>query len=117
MSLDDALELSCETVAEAIRCFRERVLIPGKWDPTRKASLRTFFVGQCILQFPNIYRRWNTEQSLGLLPEGLEAEVAPFATVEQVVELRRLIPKLPPGALRASVLLLRRDTTTQRLPK
>ena len=63
----DAGEIAGETVAEAIKHFRERVLIPGKWDMTRGASLNTFFVGQCILRFPNIYRRWYREQQDPLL--------------------------------------------------
>lgn len=62
-AIDDAdvQEIAGETVAEAIRHFRERVLIPGKWDVTRGASLKTFFVGQCILRFANVYRRWHRE--------------------------------------------------------
>jgi hypothetical protein len=57
----DAAEIAGETVAEAIKHFRDRVLIPGRWDMTRGASLNTFFVGQCILRFPNVYRRWYRE--------------------------------------------------------
>lgn len=63
----DADEIAGETVAEAIKHFRERVLIPGRWDMTRGASLNTFFVGQCILRFPNIYRRWYRERADPLL--------------------------------------------------
>jgi DNA-directed RNA polymerase specialized sigma24 family protein len=63
----DAAEIAGETVAEAIRRFRDRVLIPGKWDMTRGASLNTFFVGQCILRFPNVYRRWYREAQDQLL--------------------------------------------------
>lgn len=58
---DDALELACETVAEAIEAFRRKVLIPGVWDPTKGASLRTFFIGQCLFRFPNVYRFWFRE--------------------------------------------------------
>ena len=44
------------TVALALNYFRRKVLMKGRWDPTKGASLRTFFIGQCIFQFPNIYR-------------------------------------------------------------
>ena len=44
------------TVAMALKYFREKVLMKRRWDPTKGASLRTFFIGQCIFQFPNIYR-------------------------------------------------------------
>jgi DNA-directed RNA polymerase specialized sigma24 family protein len=38
--------------------FRRDVLIPRKWDYRRGATLRTFFVGQCLIRFANVYRRW-----------------------------------------------------------
>lgn len=49
------------TVAKALKYFKDKVLIKRRWDPTKGASLRTFFVGQCIFQFPNIYRDWLDE--------------------------------------------------------
>ncbi|GAB3615430.1 sigma-70 RNA polymerase sigma factor region 4 domain-containing protein [Humibacter ginsengisoli] len=56
-----AAELACETVAYAIHNFRLHVLIPGKWDPNKGASIRTYFIGQCLIQFANVYRRWLSE--------------------------------------------------------
>lgn len=47
-----------ETVGKAIEGFRVNVLMTGRWRPARGASLNTFFIGQCVLQFPNIYRSW-----------------------------------------------------------
>lgn len=58
---DDACELASETVAEGIAYFRDKVLIPRHWDPRRGASLRTFFVGACILCFAKVYRGWCRE--------------------------------------------------------
>lgn len=58
---DDVAELAGETIAEAIHHFREEVLIPDKWDPRRKASLRTYFVGQCLIRFLAVYDRWFRE--------------------------------------------------------
>lgn len=49
------------TVAKALSYFRTKVLMKRRWDPTKGASLRTFFIGQCIYQFPNIYREWLDE--------------------------------------------------------
>lgn len=49
------------TVAKALHYFRANVLMKRRWDPTKGASLRTFFIGQCIFQFPNIYRDWLEE--------------------------------------------------------
>lgn len=58
---DDAAELAAETVTIALVKFRETVLVPRKWDPAKGASLNTFFVGQCLLRFLNVYRRWHRE--------------------------------------------------------
>lgn len=63
LSMPDIEELAGETVAVAIYYFRERVLVANGWDPRRGASLRTFFIGQCLIQFPSVYRRWRAESS------------------------------------------------------
>ncbi|MBL8777068.1 MAG: hypothetical protein JNK12_14085 [Acidimicrobiales bacterium] len=57
----DADYLAKETVTIALRHFRDSVLIPGRWDPGRGASLSTFFIGQCLVRFPNVWRRWLPE--------------------------------------------------------
>jgi DNA-directed RNA polymerase specialized sigma24 family protein len=58
---ETATELAMETVAAALANFRTHVLIPGKWDPAKGASIRTYFIGQCLIQFSNIYRSWYRE--------------------------------------------------------
>lgn len=55
---DEVDDLTGETVAKALYHFRRDVLMKKKWDPARGASLRTYFVGQCLIRFANIYRRW-----------------------------------------------------------
>ncbi|PVW02984.1 RNA polymerase sigma factor [Microbacterium sp. Gd 4-13] len=60
--IEDAESLADETVVLALSGFRDKVLVPGKWDPSKGASLRTFFVGQCLLQFSNVYKRWRREE-------------------------------------------------------
>lgn len=54
---DAVFSLASETVAKALHQFKG-VLRQGKWNAARGASLATYFVGQCKLQFPNIYRKW-----------------------------------------------------------
>lgn len=61
-SRDDRCELSTETVARALDFFRDKILIPGAWDPARGATIKTYFVGACLFQFPNVYQRWATER-------------------------------------------------------
>lgn len=80
--IEDAEGLADETVVLALTAFRDKVLVPGKWDPSRGASLRTFFVGQCLLQFSNVYKRWRREE----LRSYAEPQ-APPATAEWADEL------------------------------
>lgn len=56
-------DLAGDTLVIAIEKFRDTVLIPGRWDPQGRASLKTFFIGQCIFRFPNVYRSWHTAAS------------------------------------------------------
>lgn len=56
---EDAITaIAGETVAEALDRFRDEVLIPDKGDPNKGASLRTYFVGQCMMRYANVLRRW-----------------------------------------------------------
>lgn len=55
---DEIEEIKGETIAKALHHFRADVLMKGKWDSTRGASLRTYFIGQCIIRFANVYRTW-----------------------------------------------------------
>ena len=59
----DAEDVAIETVVAALTYFRERVLIPRVWDPELGASLKTFFVGACVLHFRNTYRAWRRQQN------------------------------------------------------
>jgi hypothetical protein len=59
---DDRLEIAIETTARGLRYFVDNVLRAGRWDPSRGATLRTFFVGACLLQFCNVFELWATEQ-------------------------------------------------------
>ena len=56
-----AASVAGETVVNALIAFRKDVLIPGVWDPAKGASIKTFFIGQCLKQFANVYRAWHHE--------------------------------------------------------
>jgi hypothetical protein len=56
---DEIEELTGETVSNALVHFRRDVLIPHKWDYRKGATVRTYFVGQCLIRFANVYRRWH----------------------------------------------------------
>lgn len=55
-----------EVVALAIVKFRDNVLASGRWEPDRKgarATLKSFFIGQCLFQYANAARGWLKENA------------------------------------------------------
>lgn len=50
-------DLATDTVVVALDYFRERVLRAGRWQASRGASLGTFFIGQCLYRFANVYNK------------------------------------------------------------
>ncbi|WP_433329481.1 hypothetical protein [Spirillospora sp. CA-294931] len=60
---EDRLELAIETTARALDYFVDTALAGGRWDPRKGAALKTYFVGACVLQFPNVYAVWAREQN------------------------------------------------------
>lgn len=59
--IDDRDGLAHLTVAVALQKFREQVLLTHRWDHTKGATLKTFFIGQCLIRFANHYRDWHRE--------------------------------------------------------
>ena len=60
-STSDQHDLLMDTLMNSVAAFRE-VLRSGYWDPSGGASLRTFFVGQVLIQFARAYRRFLSDQ-------------------------------------------------------
>jgi hypothetical protein len=59
---DERLELALETVAAALKFFKNRVLRTGTWAFDGGATLTTYFIGACLLTFPNVFRRWQAAE-------------------------------------------------------
>lgn len=74
---DDVNELANLTVGEAVVKFRETVLLKKRWDPRKGASLRTFFIGQCLIRFANVYRSWHRDQQQRPLTSEFSDEMHP----------------------------------------
>lgn len=97
---DTIEELAGETVAAALKVFKFKILMKGKWDATKGASLATYFVGQCKLQFANVYDHWYNDRRANRLV--LEEDANDWAdrdrgTATEVVELitiERLLDRL-----------------------
>lgn len=77
LDAQDVDELTNLTVGLAVVKFRETVLLKKKWDPRKGASLRTFFIGQCLIRFANIYRTWCGQQQRARATEELADEMHP----------------------------------------
>lgn len=57
------MSLADDIVTLALVKYRDEVLMADRWDPARGASLRTFFIGQCLFQYANVARAWIREQN------------------------------------------------------
>jgi hypothetical protein len=55
-------------VAYGVVYFRREALRAGRWRPEGGASLRTFFVGACLLQFKAAYDAWRADTPAEELP-------------------------------------------------
>lgn len=82
LNRDVATELAGETVAKALHYFREKVLLTRRWDPTRGASIKTFFIGQCLIQFANVYRFWHKNELFDHAVETPEQDLAAHRSID-----------------------------------
>lgn len=66
--------LAGETVAQALAHFRTDVLVRGRWDYRKGATLRTYFIGQCLIRFANVYRAWLRSEARAELPPQIDEQ-------------------------------------------
>jgi DNA-directed RNA polymerase specialized sigma24 family protein len=66
----DAYDLAADAVLGALPILRHQ-LITGRWDPTRRASIRTWFVSLAILRLPGPWRVWKRHR-VARLPARLD---------------------------------------------
>lgn len=111
---EDRAELANETVARALISFRDNALIGGGWRHEGGASLTTYFIGACIYEFPNVFRRWQSEQNswrrcdqVELTPEPALAPVSddPCAIAMQRLWIGDLLEAIPNPATRKAIVL------------
>jgi DNA-directed RNA polymerase specialized sigma24 family protein len=58
LAADQRIELASETILAGHRLFLRLAVQEGRWRPESGRSLRAYFVGSCIREFPAVYRRW-----------------------------------------------------------
>jgi len=59
---DLRLELAVMVVAVALPAFREHALAGGGWRADGGASLTTYFLGACLMAFPNEFRKFRSQR-------------------------------------------------------
>jgi DNA-directed RNA polymerase specialized sigma24 family protein len=57
---DEAHSLVAEILIVSLERFRTRSL--SRWSPTAGASLRTFFIGRCLMDFGDVYEVWHRRE-------------------------------------------------------
>jgi hypothetical protein len=117
---EDRIGLAHLAVTKALAVFRGRVLVPGAWDPQRGATIKTFFVGACLLQFANFFnecagerRRWGGPALLGVVDDDtcgdLLAEDAtgqdPATVVATRDRFRRALTEMPADLTKAAKMI------------
>lgn len=110
---DDREEFAHEMVANALPGFNRVVFEERRWTPGRGASLKTYFVNACILQFARLQEKWLDYRQV-IRPVGLEFDPDasassrvpdPAGTVIVHDEVNRLLAKIPDEQLRVVVIL------------
>lgn len=77
MLVDDA-------VATAVNRFREQALLGGNWQPELGSSLRSYFIGGLVHEFPNAFRRWRKQWKDGQVSRPVDHHN--LAILEQTIE-------------------------------
>ena len=116
---DERLQLALDTTVDALTFFRDRVLREGRWSFDGGATLTTYFIGACILTFPNVFRlwqraecRWKRSLAAGMLtsPEGRTLADLPGSDPADVTAGRSVViselQSMPDGARDAAALVV-----------
>jgi DNA-directed RNA polymerase specialized sigma24 family protein len=108
-------DIAVETVRRALPRFRQKALVEGGWRPTGGAALTTYFVGTCIVVFPDVYRPWMREQMRHQLvdltdqdPSGVDGAIN-IDPLEILVRRENLRDLLPEDARTREIVLLFTD--------
>nr|WSX54162.1 sigma-70 family RNA polymerase sigma factor [Streptomyces sp. NBC_00974] len=95
-------EIAHECVAHAVTTFMAALPHPQSWDPDRGATMRTYFIGRCLMSFRDAYQRWagTNRKLLGIAIDGYWRNTGD-------------IPDRPAHALTPAEMIVLRDTLDQ----
>lgn len=91
----DVRESAVATITRAVSKYRD-VLMEGKWRSDGGASLRTYFIGQCLFQILNVFRdaakieRERREREVIQSPEDVEGRIRGSSVPADAVLMHRL---------------------------
>lgn len=68
---DEARAVAAELMIRSIKAFRSKTLMNPKpekrWRADGGSSIKSFFVGRCLMEFPDVYQQWaRQEQRFGV---------------------------------------------------
>lgn len=86
-----ASELAGVTVTVSLVSFRRMLENGTGWQPCKGASLRTYFIGQCLMCFPNEYRRWTRENRAGRISVDYSQSVEQVEIADHTLEPCRIV--------------------------
>lgn len=97
-TVEDREDLVAVAVASGLEVFRQ-ALVDDRWKPERGASLRTYFLGGCVLAFPNALRRWQHDReryrkaavASAWEAAGWRGNIEPVDVIDAIEALRSLI--------------------------
>ena len=105
LSKEEAHDVAMDIVINAINKFRTRTLMhpdqSKRWNAGGGASLKTFFIGRCLMEFPDAYRTWAKTQPRhhvlfpDMNPDGVETLDAPDQQAITALETDNALEQLP----------------------
>ncbi|MFD5858756.1 RNA polymerase sigma factor [Streptomyces chartreusis] len=106
-------ELATMTVACALVRFRQHALVEGGWTFEGGASITTYFMGACVYEFPNEFRRYRASEqrhrrALQRQQEVYELPVSPLSAADEVLGsqyVRDVLKGIGDPRIRATVAL------------
>jgi hypothetical protein len=108
---DDRKEFALDMVGDALPVFNKAVFESRRWSPGQGASLKTYFVNACIMQFARLHARWLKDRQAVRLDD-LEADSGigspapdPADTVALRDEVHNMLANMKDSQLRETVIL------------